>query len=482
MSEEEEALKMEALLRWAAQIGISDVPSSNSSSSIPSSSCLGHSLLVSHFPLAGGRGLAAARDLRKGNLLLRVPKAALLTNQRVLQDENLAYCMKKHPNLSSSQKLTICLLAEVANARGSWWYPYLVMLPLSYDTLPNFHEFEIHALQVEDAIWVSEKAVVKARSEWKEGLLVMQEMELKPQLLSFRSWLWASSTVSSRALHIPWDDAGCLCPVGDLFNYAAPDDKLCAEESHFEGKDEKQFTEQANSHALRLTDGGYEEESTSYCFYAKRNYKKGEQVLLSYGTYSNLDLLEHYGFLLTSNPNDKAFLQLDAAVNISKTWPKDCLYLQPDGKPSFGLLCALRLGETPMNRRRAVGRLAYSGFLLSNENEVLVMKKLAKHCCQLLEELPTTMKDDASLLLAIEKIRNQIVLFDVPESLFYHEEVGGFLRANGMEKERLMDGSLSAKVLRSVERWKLAVQWRLCYKEILSNCISYCSMVVGQIS
>ncbi|KAH7557066.1 hypothetical protein JRO89_XS11G0040100 [Xanthoceras sorbifolium] len=35
-------------------------------------------------------------------------------------------------------------------------------------------------------------------------------------------WYLDLAMVSSRTMHIAWDDAGCLCPGGDLFNYAAP--------------------------------------------------------------------------------------------------------------------------------------------------------------------------------------------------------------------------------------------------------------------
>ncbi|XP_020575094.1 protein SET DOMAIN GROUP 40 isoform X2 [Phalaenopsis equestris] len=390
-----EGPKMEALLCWAAQIGISDDPSQSPSTSIPSPSCLGHSLVVSNFSNAGGRGFAACRDLRMGELILRVPRTALLTKQSVLRDEWLASCMKKRPHLSSSQKLTICLLAEVAKGRDSRWYPYLVLLPSSYNTLPNFHEFEIHALQVEDAIWVSEKAVVRARSDWKESLVVMQEMKLKLKFLSFRSWLWASAT-----------------------------------------------------------------------------------VLLSYGTYSNLDLLEHYGFLLSSNPNDKAFLHLDIDSNISDAWSKDLLYIQPDGKPSFALLCSLRLDSTPRNLRRALGHRAFAGFFLSNENEALAMTKLVNHCCVVLDELPTKIEDDASLLSIINEVVDFGACFDRLESAFSHEEFAGFIEANGLQRESL----LTAKALRSLERWRLAVHWRLFYKTILSNCLSYCRKVMSEIS
>lgn len=98
--------------------------------------------------------------------------------------------------------------------------------------------------------------------------------------------------ISSRTLHTPWDDAGCLCPVGDFFNYAAPEEEsFCSEdEMHMGGvssncsslraeiSTEKSNDEQLDCNSQRLTDGGYEEDVAAYCFYARRNYKKGEQV------------------------------------------------------------------------------------------------------------------------------------------------------------------------------------------------------------
>lgn len=116
----------------------------------------------------------------------------------------------------------------------------------------------------------------------------MKELDLKPKFQSLQAWLWASATVrilrlsherclidykpysiklffclkiSSRTLHIPWDSAGCLCPVGDLFNYDAPGD----DSNTSEGPE-------------RLTDGGFDEDANAYCLYARRNYQLGEQV------------------------------------------------------------------------------------------------------------------------------------------------------------------------------------------------------------
>ena len=95
-------------------------------------------------------------------------------------------------------------------------------------------------------------------------------------------------------MHIPWDEAGCLCPVGDLFNYAAPgeetldsedvDSRMCASSFQFASLSNGDCTHksdvvQFDPHFQRLIDGGFEEDVAAYCFYARQDYKKGEQVL-----------------------------------------------------------------------------------------------------------------------------------------------------------------------------------------------------------
>jgi hypothetical protein len=77
-------------------------------------------------------------------------------------------------------------------------------------------------------------------------------------------------------LHIPWDEAGCLCPIGDLFNYDAPGEELSGIENIIASSNVDE--EQIDFHSQRLTDGGFVEDSNAYCFYARTNYKKGDQV------------------------------------------------------------------------------------------------------------------------------------------------------------------------------------------------------------
>lgn len=495
MGEEEEE-SVGKFLKWATKLGITDAPLDTLDSEIQTvSSCLGKSLFVSEFPDAGGRGLGATRDLRKHELILRVPKSALMTSESLmLKDQKLSLSIKRYPHLSSTQILSVCLLAEMSKAKGSWWYPYLKQLPRQYETLSTFSHFEIQALQVDDAIWAAERAVSKAEMEWNEAIPLMRELELRPQLLTFKSWLWSSATVSSRTLHIPWDSAGCFCPVGDLFNYAAPGmESYSSEEiaswtqtstldsSSLEksASDEELEVEHIDGDSLRLTDAGYEEQVEAYCFYARRRYRKGEQVLLGYGTYTNLELLEHYGFLLNANPNEKVFIQMEQNINFN-SWPKDSIYIQHDGKPSFALLSALCLWVTPPKDRKSVGHLAYSGKQLSAENEVSIMKWLRKKCEALLEKLPSSIETDGLLLTSIEKMQNHTSIQEVKKMISACEvEIGNFFEStNSQTFDEVGKFHLSSKARRSIERWKLAVQWRLRYKQIVFRCFSFCSEVI----
>ncbi|KAH9614540.1 hypothetical protein KSS87_002863 [Heliosperma pusillum] len=486
---EDEAANLDNFLKWATSLGVSDKPPSSSASS---TSCLGYSLSVSYFPDNGG------------------------------YFSFLPSLFEFSFELVNNGVLTICLLSEMSKGRKSAWYPYLMQLPRSYDTLSSFGPFEAKALQVDDAIWLAEKVISKVELEWRGAIGLLEQLNLKARFLTFKAWLWSSATdysvgyvltlcaaflsqdqmqhrssyfltlgslwlqmspldISSRTLHVPWDAAGCLCPVGDFFNYACPGEELAAigasksyvNDTEDQDLDGEQFTE-------RLTDGGYEEEFAAYCFYAKKNYRKNEQVLLSYGTYTNLELLEHYGFLLNENPNDKVFLPFGQDIHACHSWPSDSLYIQHDGTPSFALLSALRLWATPTNQRKAVSYLAFSGSLLSSENEKKVMTWIISNCQAIMRSLPSNIEDDKLIFSAINKAE-EAQSIEIPNnvssvtSMEFRKFTESMAFGNG-ESEAVPRPLLKVKMC--MERWKLAIQWRLRYKQTILDCISFCSQII----
>ncbi|VVB10569.1 unnamed protein product [Arabis nemorensis] len=92
---------MDTFLRWAAELGVSDSIDSSRSHD----SCLDHSLSIADFPLAGGRGSGAVRELRKGELVLKVPRNALMTTESVVaKDEKLRNGVNEN-EMDSGRKL-----------------------------------------------------------------------------------------------------------------------------------------------------------------------------------------------------------------------------------------------------------------------------------------------------------------------------------------------------------------------------------------
>jgi hypothetical protein len=195
-----------------------------------------------------------------------------------------------------------------------------------------------------------------------------------------------------------------------------------------------------------------------------------------------LELLEYYGFVLSENPNEKTFVQLDLDIFSVSTWPKDSLYIEPNGQPSFALICALRLRTTPSNRRKAVSSRIYSGSLVSTENEMEVMKWLISKCEGTLLQLPTTLEFDESLLIFLRKIQNSTnCRTDVKQSSF-EQVFAVFIRFYHAELDCSNQSQIPARLLQSLKRWELAVQWRCNYKKTLTKCISYCKSVVHDLS
>ncbi|MBA0833767.1 hypothetical protein Goarm_006189, partial [Gossypium armourianum] len=208
-------------------------------------------------------------------------------------------------------------------------------------------------------------------------------------------------------------------------------------------------------------------------------------VLLSYGTYTNLELLEYYGFLLEDNPNEKVFIPLDLDMHSLSCWPKESLYIHQNGRPSFALMCALRLWATPPQQRKSIGHLAYSGCPISKGNEIYVMKWIGKKCDALLKEMPTSVEEDKSLVHLIDKMVEYENLGEwVKEaSAVFGGEFGNnniLKAAYGVEGDNELTSLVRTKML--IDRWKLAVQWRLMYKTVVARCISYCTDIINSLS
>ncbi len=192
-------------------------------------------------------------------------------------------------------------------------------------------------------------------------LPVLQELRLPRRFLSLAAWTWAASTLMSRTMYLPFDLAGALTPFGDLANYQPPappftpnilnglptpsigtaasivlpvvEQSVSLASPPLGEGDGAEVAASADGGPVRdrgaandesrpslpdpcngdgeapsgdWGDGHYDASAGVYRLVARRRYDVGDQVFLCYGRHTNLELLEHYGFMLDDNPHGGA--------------------------------------------------------------------------------------------------------------------------------------------------------------------------------
>jgi hypothetical protein len=228
------------------------------------------------------------------------------------------------------------------------------------------------------------------------------------------------------------------------------------------------------------------------------------QVLLCYGQHNNLELLEHYGFSMGQNPNDNIYLSLPDSTefgsfgNHSTMNSSGAAYIEVNGRPSFSLLAGLRLRAILPPLRKTKGHLALMGQQISKESDILVYQWLLTKCEFLLSCLPTSLEDDRSLmqLLGSQDLSELETIYrsrcagsdmagdmtisqTLAEDNFTQDrilcEMGKILRSSGAVPNNtvaLVDSKSDDSLL---DKWRLALEWRIGYKQILHRCCRLCS-------
>ena len=95
----------------------------------------------------GERGVFARRPIAKGDLLLRLPRSAVLSASDGCSATSLAWMPAAARALSPVLRMALCILRESALEETSDWAPYLATLPASYNTLEFWTQPQLEALR-----------------------------------------------------------------------------------------------------------------------------------------------------------------------------------------------------------------------------------------------------------------------------------------------------------------------------------------------
>ncbi|KAM0463532.1 hypothetical protein ACHAO4_000249 [Trichoderma viride] len=220
-----------------------------------------------------GTGILATRKIKARAEVLKVPPGAL----RCL--ESISSSVRER--LPAKMTIQALLAADLALDKSAHAVPWKAVLPKMSDFevgMPMMWPRELKdllPLKPSNLLFKREKAF---QGDWSDFNKTFPDIPYKEYTFA---WLVVNTRTfyneSAETLKYPWEDRLALIPVADLFNHA---DAGCRVYYSPEG----------------------------YHIVADRDYKKGEELYISYSSHSNDYNLVEYGFIPDENSSDDVYI------------------------------------------------------------------------------------------------------------------------------------------------------------------------------
>ncbi|XP_030462802.1 ribosomal lysine N-methyltransferase 3 [Syzygium oleosum] len=288
-----------------------------------------------------GIAVRALRDLREGDVVAAIPKAACLTVRT-----GGASSLVEAAGLEGSLGLSVALMYERSLGASSPWAGYLQLLP-EEECLPMVWTLdevdgllrgtELHKTVRED------KALIY--DDWKESILPLLDsgpLKLKPEFFGPEQYFAARSLVASRSFEIDEYHGSGMVPLADLFNHktGAEDVHFTNVSSHGESDDDSDYgddypdadiTEDGNGQLIQDLDTNSHGNMDMECppvskedpavleMILLKDVKAGDEVYNTYGTLGNAALLHRYGFTEENNPYDIVNIDIELVLEWSNS-------------------------------------------------------------------------------------------------------------------------------------------------------------------
>jgi len=396
-------------VRWCASVEVRGQPSSDGSTA--------HRGVYAR---VDGEGVSRDETVN----LVTIPREAMIACERDEGKRPLVGGVSEEA--AARDELALELLRRKFDTERSFG-PYIDSLPESYALLHSWSDAEARELQDVTAMALARRRrleLEKAFERVKPEVIEITRCESEDD--AYAQYRWACGTVSSRAVSVPFHGAGALCPVGDMFNYAPHDPPSLIRvvgaptfgvRSEDDDEDDEPGIVGSEEREPVPGDGAYDEVTRSFSFRSsvqplgRRGCLPGEEIFVCYGEYSNLELLDFYGFLLEPDVNPQDCYTLDVCVDDSErsTMPLKVFV----GGFDWNDLAEIRIRSALTKVRKNEKYLrdvARQGGALGAEEEFAVFDAIRKAAGETLMSFPTTAKQDVDALANLrasmsEKIR-----------------------------------------------------------------------------
>jgi hypothetical protein len=244
---------------------------------------------VQDFVLSG-KGLAASEDIDHDEIIITVPRRLLLCVKTALESETIGpiFQQLKHDlNLDEDSIVTLFIMYEKGKS-NSIWKPYFDILPQDLSTYPLYFSANALAL-IEGTPLFLEIMQTKEQLQDFASTVFPLLFEKYPDtfqldVFTLENLIWTRAVVDTRAFSFR-EMGCCMLPFVDFVNtYPYP---------QLESK------------------GSYIAEIDAFQIKTMADCKKGEQLFICYGPYSNRELLQNYGFVTQNNPYDRYFIEFE---------------------------------------------------------------------------------------------------------------------------------------------------------------------------
>ena len=247
-----------------------------------------------------GRGLFAARNLRAGESIVRIPLKACFTDI-ALPDP--------YPGCPYSVTLAAAILTERDAGSSSRWAQYVSSLPKEVVGYANCDEALVGDDDVIRAAVGGDDALVDELQTYA-SLVIGSHAAIVQRGWNSGDWTWAMSQVHSRTFRVDLEVPAAhgarvgndgnrertvrlLAPFADLLNHDSDPNEVCCEW----GVEQRVVGNELGSDLLNGVD---------FVVKASRDIQEGSEALVSYGERSDPHFFMYYGFIPKKNPFNRA--------------------------------------------------------------------------------------------------------------------------------------------------------------------------------
>ena len=257
------------------------------------------------------RGVFATAPIAKGELLLRLPRAAVMTACE--DDDECSWMPEEARKTSPMLRVALALLREEGQGKASRWHPYLSTLPPEYDTLEHWSQAELAALEgtsVHDELSglrdASGDLVGPARVLYDKSIApVVRAGPLHWPDPSLSAFLRGCAAVRTRGFYDTADGGGgpYMLPAIDMLNHARKGTatSLVVERGGAgdggKGDGGKAASKATGKAAKKLTaaEQAAAEKLLVFSMHAERDIAAGEEITHTYDQFDNAQLVSATG-------------------------------------------------------------------------------------------------------------------------------------------------------------------------------------------